>query len=111
MRAVCRLDDLPLPGSRGFEVDSQSIFLVNCDDGVFAYRNRCPHLGVELEWVEHQFLDADGAYIQCATHGALFTLADGECVFGPCQGQHLQALRCCVSAGTVLVDVPPDTSG
>ena len=107
MYALCPLAELPLYSSRGFEVAGHSIFVVNSDDGLFAYRNRCPHLGVELEWIAHQFLDADGAYIQCATHGALFSIASGECVFGPCSGEYLQALPCRVSDGQVLVELPP----
>lgn len=54
------------------------------DGELFAYRNSCPHTGSPLDWVEHQFLDLDGALIQCATHDARFLIDTRECVFGPC---------------------------
>ncbi|KPQ27498.1 MAG: Ferredoxin subunit [Marinobacter excellens HL-55] len=58
-----------------------------------AYLNLCPHLGVELNWMPGQFMDADNLFIQCATHGALFKPGTGECIAGPCQGDVLTALN------------------
>jgi nitrite reductase/ring-hydroxylating ferredoxin subunit len=89
--------------SRGFDIDGQSIFVVNKDGQYFAYRNSCPHLGVELNWNEHVFLDFDKAFIQCSTHGALFTIEDGQCVAGPCSGQALQALPLEINDGQLQV--------
>lgn len=60
---------------------------------VYCYLNRCPHTGVNLDWVADQFLDNSGEYVQCATHGALFRIDDGFCVSGPCAGQALTALK------------------
>jgi nitrite reductase/ring-hydroxylating ferredoxin subunit len=59
---------------------------------VVAYRNECPHTGGELDWIEGDFLDADGRLIVCATHGALFEPATGRCVAGPCRGAALRAV-------------------
>ncbi|MFV2032593.1 MAG: Rieske (2Fe-2S) protein [Gammaproteobacteria bacterium] len=42
--------------------------------------------------MEHQFLDADGALIQCAGHDARFIIDTGECIFGPCPGESLEEL-------------------
>ncbi len=39
--------------------------------------------------MEHDFLDMDGALIQCSTHGALFEIESGHCLAGPCQGDRL----------------------
>ena len=39
--------------------------------------------------MEDQFLDMDKEYIICSTHGALFNVEDGECIWGPCQGESL----------------------
>ncbi|MDJ0778635.1 MAG: Rieske 2Fe-2S domain-containing protein [Gammaproteobacteria bacterium] len=74
---------------RGRRVDG---FVVQRDGELFAYRNSCPHTGSPLDWVEHQFLDLDGALIQCATHDARFLIDTGECVFGPCPGTSLEPL-------------------
>jgi nitrite reductase/ring-hydroxylating ferredoxin subunit len=57
-----------------------------------AYLNRCEHLPVPLDAGGRKFLSADGAYLQCQTHGARYRLVDGYCVVGPCAGRALEAL-------------------
>ncbi len=93
---LCRMDELPDPGSRGFTLalgeEVLELLLVRREGEVHAYRNRCPHTGVNLEWRPDQFLDLSERYIQCATHGALFRIEDGFCLRGPCAGQSLQPL-------------------
>jgi nitrite reductase/ring-hydroxylating ferredoxin subunit len=59
---------------------------------VFAYRNRCPHLGIELNFQPDVFLDSERHYIHCINHGALFRIEDGVCIYGPCNGESLEAL-------------------
>ncbi len=94
---ICNVDDIEEPGSRGFsiEIDEEIIegFVVLKDGQFFAYRNSCPHTGAPLDWVEHQFLDMDGALIQCAVHDARFIIDDGKCIAGPCAGDSLQKLE------------------
>lgn len=68
-------------------------FLVMQNGQVYGYLNRCPHTGVNLEWQANQFLDRSEQYIQCSTHGARFKIQDGLCIYGPCQGRTLQALK------------------
>lgn len=72
--------------------EEHDVFVVKKDQQIYLYRNSCPHLGVELNWQEDQFLDLDGELIQCAMHGALFRIEDGLCLSGPCQGQSLTAI-------------------
>lgn len=90
--ALCRLDDIPVDGSKSLQHGEDSLFAVHHDGQIFVYRNRCPHLGVELNWNEDEFLDADGQLLMCSTHGALFMPANGECIAGPCQGEYLEAV-------------------
>ena len=94
---LCRFDELDDPGARGFSLPLSSetleLVVVRREGAVFAYRNRCPHTGVNLEWREDHFLDLSGCFIQCATHGALFKPEDGYCVRGPCAGQRLTPLK------------------
>ena len=94
---ICSLDCLSDPGSYGFSLESgdQLVdgFLVRRDGEVYAYRNSCPHTGSPLDWVEHQFLDLDGALIQCAVHDARFLIDTGECIVGPCPGESLEPLE------------------
>jgi len=93
---ICAVEQLSDPGSFGFSLQRKGKtvegFVVLRDGEFFAYRNSCPHTGSPLDWVEHQFLDIEGALIQCATHDAHFLIDTGECVFGPCPGESLEAL-------------------
>jgi nitrite reductase/ring-hydroxylating ferredoxin subunit len=93
---ICRLEELSDPGSYGFTLECANEkvegFVVQRDGECFAYRNSCPHTGSPLDWVEHQFLDLDGALIQCAVHEARFLMDTGECVSGPCPGESLESL-------------------
>ncbi len=94
---LCRLEEIPDPGSRGFRVniDGQetAVFIVHQGGSVSAFRNSCPHTGVNLEWVPDQFLDSENCHIQCSLHGALFEVQTGICIRGPCAGQSLQGLK------------------
>ena len=93
---ICELAQISDPGSYGFSlecaVEKVDGFVVRRDGECFGYLNSCPHTGSPLDWVEHQFLDVEGALIQCAVHDARFLIDSGECVFGPCPGERLEAL-------------------
>lgn len=93
--------------SKGIELDDKSLFAVKKDGQLFLYENRCPHLGVELNWREDQFLDGDGVLIQCATHGALFLIESGECVAGPCLGATLTEVPFTVVDGHISLISKP----
>lgn len=86
---ICQIDDIPEGKSKGFNVADRAVFVVKKNGSCYAYQNACPHLGVELEWTEDEFLDPDGELIQCHLHGALFNIEDGACISGPCEGDHL----------------------
>lgn len=103
---LCHIDNIPAGTSKQFNVAEQSIFVVHYSGGFFAYLNRCPHLGIELQWQPDQFLDATSDMIQCATHGALFLIEDGQCLAGPCTGKSLTAIACHVKDDQLLVTLP-----
>lgn len=92
MIRLCALDDIPENDAIGIRIADGEIVLLRDDGELRAFRNECPHLGIELNFQPDVFLDSDHAYIQCANHGALFQKHDGLCVFGPCQGQSLVAV-------------------
>ena len=94
MKYVCPSASLTEGASLGFEQHGIRLFVVRRAGQVYAYKNRCPHRGVPLEWQPNQFLDPSASLIQCATHAALFLIESGECVAGPCAGQFLTALDC-----------------
>ena len=108
-RALCRLDAIPDPGSRGFDLDTEagavSLFVVRAGGAVIAYENSCPHTGGPLDWVPGRFLTREKDLILCATHGALFRIANGACLSGPCVGERLRALPVSLAGGTVAVDL------
>jgi nitrite reductase/ring-hydroxylating ferredoxin subunit len=89
MRKLCEINDIPLGQARGFSVQGGPILIHRSEQGVKAYRDACPHLGIDLAWNPDAYMDLENRHIQCSTHGALFEPATGECVFGPCIGQHL----------------------
>lgn len=90
MEKLCRIDDIADGASKGIAATGLSLFLVRLGEQVYAYRNSCPHTGINLEWLPDRFLSHDGEFILCSLHGALFTLSEGKCIYGPCSGQFLQ---------------------
>lgn len=109
---LCKLEDLADGASRGFDpcgAGQDSLLLVRQGAQVYAYRDLCPHYGdTPLPWRRHAYLDAARRHIVCAAHGALFEIATGACVRGPCLGQSLSALAVSVDAdGYVVVEYEP----
>ena len=104
---LCRLDEIAAPGSKGFSLGSGTerleIFVVRNARGVFAYENICPHTWIPLDWVPDQFLSHDKARILCATHGAVFRIEDGRCLYGPCMGKSLAPVAIEVADGSVVL--------
>lgn len=103
--ALCHSSAIEEGQSKGFDVDGTAMFVVHKHGQFYAYRNQCPHLGIELEWQADQFLDSEGSLIQCATHGALFLIDSGDCIAGPCQGRALTAIPCEVREGQLWVQL------
>lgn len=106
---LCRLDDLQEGQARGFDPLQQgrdSVFAVRHGGELRVYRNRCPHLDVRLEYRKDRFLSADGQLIVCYAHGAQFLPDTGECIYGPCLGQTLEALDWRAVQGWLRVRMP-----
>ena len=107
---LCSLNELPAKGCRSFDLQHAgqeiSLFIVHQQGQLYAYHNMCPHRGIRLEWLPDQFLDIDGHFIQCATHGALFQPDSGLCIAGPCSGQSLTAIPVEIRDGIIGVLLP-----
>ncbi|MDL0432473.1 Rieske 2Fe-2S domain-containing protein [Marinobacter sp. TBZ242] len=84
----------------------QSGFAFEREGRLYAYLNRCPHLGIELNWMPGRFMDLDNCFIQCANHAALFIPENGQCIAGPCQGDALTPLEVTEDGGAILVRAP-----
>lgn len=92
MNALCHVDEIAEGASKGFVLGQLELFAVRQAGQIYLYANRCPHIGVNLEWQPDQFLDHSGSLIQCSMHGALFTIDKGHCIAGPCQGEALESI-------------------
>jgi nitrite reductase/ring-hydroxylating ferredoxin subunit len=91
---LCRFADLADRGARGFCFEFGDVvfrgFVVRRGDEVFGWRDRCPHIGLPLTLGDDRYLTREGRFILCCNHGALFRIADGACIAGPCVGQRLK---------------------
>ncbi|HBX38183.1 Rieske (2Fe-2S) protein [Pseudohongiella sp. SYSU M77423] len=104
MITLCHQSDIEEGRAKGFDVNGKQLFAVKKDEQLFLYYNYCPHLGTPLEWLEDQFLDPDGVFIQCATHGALFQIENGQCIQGPCKGKSLKPIPFELGNGFMMVE-------
>jgi nitrite reductase/ring-hydroxylating ferredoxin subunit len=108
MLELCRLEDIPDGGARGFAVEgsdfAQRLVIVRRGGTVRAYVNACPHVPTRLDHTPGEFLDATGACLQCQGHGALFRVEDGTCIEGPCEGESLRPAAVRVADGRVWFD-------
>ena len=79
-------------GARGvrFEIELRGekvpAFAVRFAGTAVAYLNRCAHVAMELDWQPGDFFEPDGEFLICATHGALYDPATGQCRGGACVG-------------------------
>lgn len=101
---LCHIDDIPEGDARGFTLSGTQVFGVRKKGRVYLYLNRCPHLGINLDWEPHSFLDSEGLYIRCANHGAMFEIDTGNCIMGPCMGDTLWSLAFSLDDGTIMID-------
>jgi nitrite reductase/ring-hydroxylating ferredoxin subunit len=77
-------------------------FVVRAGDTVHGYVDRCPHAGVPLAKTLDDYLTPDGTLIACSWHGALFEIASGTCVGGPCVGQRLTPWPVAIRDGRIV---------
>ncbi|WP_174292341.1 Rieske (2Fe-2S) protein [Sphingomonas bacterium] len=87
------LDAVPDGGTRNYVLQLRAGrfhgFVIRRGDRVYGYVDRCPHAGLPLAQKLDRYLTADGRYIACSWHGALFDPSSGLCVGGPGAGQRL----------------------
>ena len=109
---VGRVGDLAPGETRKFLLptagEPTEAFLVNVGGEVHAWVNRCRHVPLTLDWVEGRFLDESGCWIVCATHGALYQPATGECVSGPPFGRFLVRVPLRTEEDRLIASVPDE---
>jgi len=107
---ICHISDITEGAGLNCYHKGQPLLAIRQGSDVFVYHNSCPHLHIPLEWQEHQFLNHDRSLIQCSTHGALFTIDEGECISGPCSGSHLKSVAINIDKGHVFASPESTTS-
>lgn len=79
--------------AKGFDLAEEgqdTIFVVRSGGRLHGFANACPHMaGAPMAWRRDAYLNSAGTRIVCHAHGAEFLPETGECVLGPCVGQHL----------------------
>jgi len=90
---LCALAEIADPGAKGFRFRRDSALfagvVVRRGPLLAGYLDVCPHASWPLAAFDDRFLTRNGEHILCSGHGALFALADGACVAGPCFGERL----------------------
>jgi nitrite reductase/ring-hydroxylating ferredoxin subunit len=93
---LCALDQVPDGGALGLEATLQgqttALIAVRRGAQVWAYRNRCPHFSIPLDYQPGSFSTYRTRLLMCAHHGAMFRFEDGHCIDGPCEGGHLDSV-------------------
>ncbi|TCZ66205.1 Rieske (2Fe-2S) protein [Roseicella aquatilis] len=105
-RVLCRLEDIPEGGSKGFPAPPGGLiglFAIRQGGRVHVYVNACPHIGLPLDPLPDRFLDPRAQVILCSVHGARFRIEDGTCLSGPCLGKALEAVPARILDGRVVV--------
>lgn len=104
-----RLSELADPDARGVECEGHSLVVVQWNGMLRVYRNSCPHLGIELNFMPDVFFDMGKEYLHCANHGALFQIEDGQCIYGPCLHEKLQEIPFTIENDSIVVSL--DSAG
>ena len=83
--------------------EAAAAFAIRFGGRVHAYLNRCGHIVMELDWKQGKFFDAEGEYLICSTHGALYAPQSGACRGGPCRGAGLVAVAVVEADGGIYL--------
>jgi nitrite reductase/ring-hydroxylating ferredoxin subunit len=98
------LDQIADGAARNFVIELRAGrfhgFVVRRGDAAYGYVDKCPHMGLPLAQKLDEYVAADK--IVCSWHGALFDIATGACLGGPCPGTTLTRWPVRVEAGTII---------
>ncbi|MEQ9519253.1 MAG: Rieske 2Fe-2S domain-containing protein [Parvibaculum sp.] len=104
---LCTLSEIECPGAKGLTFgegrERYDMFLIRTKKSTLAYVNACPHAFTTLETFTDKFLTRTKDQIICTTHGALFTLEEGFCTSGPCEGKALEPLPLSIDGDKIFM--------
>ncbi len=105
--ALCALAEIADKGAKevvfGEGYDCFRVLLLRSGESVRAYRNRCAHVQIPLNYEPDLFHVLDGEVLMCAHHGAMYRIADGFCFDGPCEGARLSPIPVALRGDTVVI--------
>jgi nitrite reductase/ring-hydroxylating ferredoxin subunit len=101
VKALAALEDVPDGGALAVG----EMLLTRAGDTVAAFANRCPHAGFALRRADGTLIVQERRYLVCPVHGASFSLQDGACVGGPCNGEGLAPIAVTVRDGVIYAAV------
>jgi nitrite reductase/ring-hydroxylating ferredoxin subunit len=100
------LDAVPNPGAivaYAGEGDARvSLIVTRRDETVSCFRNRCTHANYPLQRADGRIVVQEGRFMVCGAHGASYTLSEGACAGGPCNGASLARVAIEVRDGAVF---------
>jgi nitrite reductase/ring-hydroxylating ferredoxin subunit len=103
---LARLDALADPCAVVVDIEHAgarvSIIVTRRGGRVAAFRNRCPHADYPLQRADGRIVVQEDRYMVCSGHGASFTLEDGACAGGPCNGDPLERVDVVMREGAVF---------
>jgi 3-phenylpropionate/trans-cinnamate dioxygenase ferredoxin subunit len=99
---VGALEDFEVAAATSRSISGRHLLLVRIDDDVYVLDDRCSHEEFALSEGE---VDADTREIECARHGAMFSLVDGEPMSLPAT-KPVATYDVVIEDGRVLVEVP-----
>lgn len=104
---LAHVDDVPEAGAivvYAGEADvSISLILTRRGERVACFRNRCTHANYPLQRADGRILVQEERYLVCGAHGASYTLEDGKCAGGPCNGAGLTPIAIEIRDGAVFL--------
>lgn len=104
---LCKLSDMDDLSAKTFSVkikrNATDFFVIRKGDQVYAYQDVCPHAQAPLESNPDEFLDDKKENIICALHGATFSIEQGDCLGGPCEGIGLNPVLVDVHKGNIVL--------
>ncbi len=104
---LCAVDSIPDGGARDLLLPGSDeplrVVLFREGDEVHAYRNHCPHMHLPLNPRPDEFLMLGDGLVMCGWHSAVFRIADGACIDGPCAGEVLHPIAVARSGAMVVL--------
>ena len=87
------------------EIGKETRKEIGKENNFFAYRNRCAHIPLPLDFGDDEFLTEDETMFLCRNHGALYEPSSGECVSGPSCGRFLEKIKLEIKDGKLYLNL------